>query len=82
MMHPNRPNTCPYRPCFRRFCRYFTAAALVLSAWTHAARAETVVFTSPLNGWRNSAGSVERYTQEVRYPAVAVNTPEGQSAIE
>jgi uncharacterized protein YfaP (DUF2135 family) len=43
-----------------------------------ATHADDINFTAPLNGWRNSAGEQARYTQDVRYPAVAVNTPEGQ----
>ena len=43
------------------------------------ARAETVTLDAPMNGWRNSAGDQERYTQEVHYPASVVNTPEDQS---
>ena len=62
--------------CFFRHCLMIVVIA---HAWAHAARAETIEFSAPLNGWRNSAGSEERYTQEVRYPAVTVNTPEGQS---
>jgi uncharacterized protein YfaP (DUF2135 family) len=44
------------------------------------ANAADITFDAPLNGWRNSFGDDARYTQEVRYPAAAVNTPEGQSA--
>lgn len=42
--------------------------------------APTIHFSAPLNGWRHSTGEEGRYTQEVHYPAVAVNTPEGQTA--
>lgn len=42
--------------------------------------AEKIEFSSPVNGWRHSAGDQARYTQEVHYPAVLVNTPEGQAA--
>lgn len=41
---------------------------------------EKIDFSSPVNGWRHSAGEQSRYTQEVHYPAAAVNTPEGQAA--
>lgn len=60
-------------------CR-FMIVAIALCAWTGAARADAIDITVPLNGWRNSTGSVERYTQDVHYPAVAVSTPEDQSA--
>ena len=46
----------------------------------HVAHADTIHFSAPVNGWRNSAGDDARYTQDVHYPAVAVNTPENQSA--
>lgn len=39
-----------------------------------------VSFSTPLNGWRHSAGDQSSYTQSVHYPAAAVNTPEGQAA--
>lgn len=44
-----------------------------------AAYASDIDFAAPLNGWRNTSGDSERYTQDVHYPAVAVSTPEGQS---
>ncbi|MFM0003603.1 MULTISPECIES: YfaP family protein [Paraburkholderia] len=44
-----------------------------------AAHASDIDFAAPLNGWRNTSGDSERYTQDVHYPAVAVSTPEGQS---
>ncbi|WP_027213484.1 YfaP family protein [Burkholderia sp. WSM2232] len=44
-----------------------------------AAQAGDIDMSAPLNGWRNSGGDNERYTQDVHYPAVAVATPEGQS---
>lgn len=44
-----------------------------------AAHASDIGFAAPLNGWRNTSGDSERYTQDVHYPAVAVSTPEGQS---
>jgi len=44
-----------------------------------AAHASDVEFAAPLNGWRNTSGDSERYTQDVHYPAVSVSTPEGQS---
>lgn len=53
-------------------------AAACAASW---ARAETVTFDAPLNGWRNSAGDKERYTQEVHYPAAVVNTPEDQARL-
>ena len=40
--------------------------------------AGNVEITTPLNGWRNSAGDDSRYTQDVHYPAVSVSTPQGQ----
>ena len=43
------------------------------------ARASDIDFAAPLNGWRNTGGDTERYTQDVHYPAVSVQTPEGQS---
>lgn len=43
------------------------------------ARASDIVFGAPLNGWRNTSGDTQRYTQDVHYPAVTVTTPEGQS---
>jgi len=46
---------------------------------TPAAWAGDIDFSAPLNGWRNTSGDNERYTQDVHYPAVAVATPEGQS---
>lgn len=68
----------------RRFSGYFSrhglvVVALALGAVTNAVHADTIDFTAPLNGWRNSAGDEARYTQDVHYPAVAVSTPEGQS---
>jgi uncharacterized protein YfaP (DUF2135 family) len=45
-----------------------------------AASAPQIRFSAPVNGWRYSAGKTDRYTQEVHYPAAAVNTPEGQDA--
>lgn len=42
--------------------------------------AEKIEFSSPVNGWRHSAGDQSSYTQQVHYPAAAVNTPEGQAA--
>lgn len=41
---------------------------------------EKIEFSSPVNGWRHSAGDQSSYTQEVHYPATVVNTPEGQAA--
>ncbi|MBB3262013.1 uncharacterized protein YfaP (DUF2135 family) [Paraburkholderia bannensis] len=61
----------------RPACRALAAVALAICAC--AAQADTIEFTAPLNGWRNSAGDEARYTQDVHYPAVAVSTPEGQS---
>lgn len=46
-----------------------------------AAQAGDIDMSAPLNGWRNSGGDNERYTQDVHYPAVAVATPEGQSKL-
>ncbi|WP_310632525.1 DUF2135 domain-containing protein [Paraburkholderia sp.] len=54
-------------------------SALALCAAACAAQADTIDFSAPLNGWRNSAGDEARYTQDVHYPAVGVSTPEGQS---
>jgi uncharacterized protein YfaP (DUF2135 family) len=53
---------------------------LALFPLTGAAHADGIDFSAPLNGWRNSTGDQARYTQDVHYPAVAVSTPEGQSA--
>lgn len=44
-----------------------------------AASAQSAI-EAPLSGWRNTAGAVELYTQEVHYPAVSVNLQPGQSA--
>lgn len=55
-------------------------AAVLLLAGASAAQADDVEFSTPVNGWRNTAGDTSRYTQDVHYPAVAVTTPEGQSA--
>ncbi|MEI7298158.1 DUF2135 domain-containing protein [Paraburkholderia tropica] len=64
----------------RRLTRGWQAlAALALGAAACAAQADTIDFSAPLNGWRNSAGDEARYTQDVHYPAVGVSTPEGQS---
>lgn len=41
--------------------------------------AEGLRIDDPQNGWRNTSGKGERFTQEVQYPATFVNTPEGQS---
>ncbi|QGZ41865.1 uncharacterized protein YfaP (DUF2135 family) [Pseudoduganella flava] len=38
-----------------------------------------VTIDAPKNGWRNSAGARERYTQGVNYPANSVNLQPGQS---
>ena len=57
-----------------------TLPALLLAG---AARADDAIeFTTPRNGWRNSAGdtAASAYTQEVHYPAVAVSTRAGQAA--
>ncbi|WP_407944807.1 YfaP family protein [Paraburkholderia acidicola] len=54
-------------------------AAVLLLAGACAAQADDVEFSTPVNGWRNTAGDTSRYTQDVHYPAVAVTTPEGQS---
>ncbi|MHA6915458.1 YfaP family protein [Ralstonia pseudosolanacearum] len=62
------------------------AAAMALAAASAAgtafaqADAGNIEMTSPLNGWRNSAGDNSRYTQDVHYPAVSVATPQGQGA--
>ena len=75
-----KPNILFQRFLSRRFFRScFAAVAIVLSAWMNVAHADTIHFSVPLNGWRNSAGDDARYMQDVHYPAVAVNTPEGQS---
>ncbi|WP_158881180.1 DUF2135 domain-containing protein [Rhodanobacter sp. L36] len=67
----------------------FACVAFVLGAsmggpaWAQQAPTqpdEKIEFSAPINGWRSSAGDESRYTQEVHYPAVAVNTPEGQAA--
>lgn len=53
-------------------------ALLLLAGAAHAD--EAIEFTTPSNGWRNSAGDASAYTQEVHYPAVAVSTRPGQAA--
>ena len=65
--------------CFSRHGLAGVAFSVALGVFAHAAHADTIDFTAPLNGWRNSAGDEARYTQDVHYPAVAVSTPEGQS---
>ncbi|MGO4326581.1 YfaP family protein [Cupriavidus sp. 2TAF22] len=52
--------------------------ALLLAGAAHAD--DAIEFTTPRNGWRNSAGDTANYTQEVHYPAVSVSTPAGQAA--
>jgi uncharacterized protein YfaP (DUF2135 family) len=59
--------------------RWLLYGAFLLCAWANLAHADTIDFTAPVNGWRNSTGSTERYTQEVHYPAASVNTPEDQA---
>jgi uncharacterized protein YfaP (DUF2135 family) len=63
----------------------FAYAALALAGFFGATASaqqadEKIELNAPVNGWRYSAGDESRYTQEVHYPAVAVNTPEGQAA--
>ncbi|OLL27628.1 hypothetical protein BTH42_31760 [Burkholderia sp. SRS-W-2-2016] len=53
--------------------------ALCAQAATPPAWAADIDFAAPLNGWRNTSGDSERYTQDVHYPAVSVATPQGQS---
>ena len=53
--------------------------AIALIAWMNIAYADTIHFSTPLNGWRNSAGDNVRYTQDIHYPAVTVSTSEDQS---
>ena len=65
------------------FHRLTLAVSLALGA-VGGALAQTdsgnIEMTTPINGWRNSAGDDSRYTQDVHYPAVVVNTPQGQRA--
>jgi uncharacterized protein YfaP (DUF2135 family) len=42
---------------------------------------DVIVFDAPTNGWRNSSGDRQNYSQEVHYPASVVNTPEDQSKL-
>jgi uncharacterized protein YfaP (DUF2135 family) len=51
---------------------------LLLCAVPVLAQAQVTIDT-PKNGWRNSAGARERYTQGVNYPANAVNLQPDQS---
>lgn len=62
-----------------RWCRWLARGVFLLCGCASLAHADTIDFTAPLNGWRNSTGDTERYTQDVHYPAASVNTPEGQS---
>lgn len=39
-----------------------------------------VTLETPSGGWRNSAGSSERYSQRANYPASSVNLQEGQAS--
>ncbi len=57
-------------------------ALATLSAGAAFAQTDSgnIEMTTPINGWRNSAGDDSRYTQDVHYPAVAVATPQGQGA--
>jgi uncharacterized protein YfaP (DUF2135 family) len=59
--------------------RFWLASGALCTA-IHAACADTIHLDAPLNGWLDSAGDSARYTQEVHYPAVAVNTPPDQPA--
>ncbi|MDR0453847.1 MAG: DUF2135 domain-containing protein [Deferribacteraceae bacterium] len=56
-----------------------TILIIALIACMNFTYADTINFSAPLNGWRNSAGDNVRYTQDIHYPAVVVNTPEDQS---
>ncbi|SEE93733.1 Uncharacterized conserved protein YfaP, DUF2135 family [Burkholderia sp. WP9] len=59
--------------------KLFAIACLACLQAAPAAHASDIDFAAPLNGWRNTSGDSERYTQDVHYPAVSVSTPEGQS---
>lgn len=43
--------------------------------------ADEISIDHPKNGWRNSSGSSERFTQRVDYPATFVNTPDDQDQV-
>ncbi|WP_426395481.1 YfaP family protein [Ralstonia sp. R-29] len=63
------------------FHRLALAIPLALGAVSGAlaqADSSNIELTTPINGWRNSAGDDSRYTQDVHYPAVSVSTPQGQ----
>ena len=66
----------------RPLCMLFAAAlgTVAIGPATAQQAPPEVRFSTPLNGWRHSAGDEARYTQTVHYPAVAVNTPENQAA--
>ncbi|WP_454726148.1 MULTISPECIES: YfaP family protein [Cupriavidus] len=67
------------KPAHRKPSRLL--AGLILPLLAAAAQAgDAIEFTTPRNGWRNSAGDTASYTQEVHYPAVSVSTPAGQAA--
>ncbi|WP_092003864.1 YfaP family protein [Paraburkholderia lycopersici] len=65
--------------CNSGWLRRLACGVTLSCGWAGLTHADTIDFSVPLNGWRNSTGNTERYTQDVHYPAVAVNTPEGQS---
>ena len=73
------PDCSPIWHCGLARGAFLLCGASLLCAGANLAHADTIDFTAPVNGWRNSTGSTERYTQEVHYPAASVNTPEGQA---
>ncbi|MCO5401700.1 YfaP family protein [Ralstonia soli] len=62
------------------FHRLAWLAALVSLGAAAQTDSSNIEMSAPLNGWRYSAGDTSRYTQDVHYPAVVVNTPPGQGA--
>lgn len=65
------------------FNTIFLAIAIAIAITSPLAAQQTkpaISFSAPVNGWRHSAGDQSSYSQAVHYPAVAVNTPEGQAA--
>lgn len=58
-----------------------TAGGMVAGLLAAASAFGQANLDSPRGGWRNSSGDTSRYTQEISYPAVSVNTPQGVSAL-
>lgn len=53
--------------------------SVLMSFTACAACAGEIELDSPTGGWRHTAGEHVEYSQAVSYPAVRVNTPQGQS---